>query len=410
MCYNLEVKIALVSPYAFTNEPGGVKDFILGLKSALEKKRHIVAVIAPGSKEAKEKGLVDFILGRSFKLSTDQTELTGSFSRKKTAKEILKRVEPDIVVIHEPFVPTIGHTIISTILRKDLETRPIVVGQFHASREDLGFRLKALEFIARHFIRRPKLDRKTILSLSSGYVTTINDNLDGRIAVSQATKKFWQGKLPADYSIIYNGIDTAELTPNPLLQSFGGARRIIFFAGRHDSRKGVDDLINAFNLLVQLGNADLRLKIAGEGEMTEELRGMVRKLGLESLVEFVGVLTRVELIRAYQTADLLVAPSVDGEGFNRTIAEARSCGTLVVCTEIEGQREAIGKDLAPFMAVPQDPRSLAKKIKAVLDLPDAKKKEIRKRGRDEAKARFDWETIAQEHLAFYESLLSKNKL
>lgn len=401
------MKIALVSPYAFTNEPGGVKDFILGLKFALEKKGEIVTVIAPGSKEAKEKGLVDFILGRSFKLATDQTKLTGSFSRKKTARKILEQIQPDIIVIHEPFVPTIGHTIISTILRKDIKARPIIVGQFHARREDLGFRIKVLEFIGKHLVRRPKLNKRTGFVLSSGYIATINKNMDARIAVSQATKKFWQKKLYSDYKVIYNGIDTGELIPDgEKIKSWtADNKRIILFAGRHDNRKGIDDLIKAFNLLVQSGNVDLRLKITGEGEITEELRELVKKLGLEKLIEFVGVLSRAELIKAYISSDLLVAPSIGGEGFNRTIAEARSCGTLVVCTNIEGQREAIGEELSRFMARPNDPKNLSRQIRAVLDLPESKKQEIRRLGRKDAVARFDWETIAQEHLNFYESLI-----
>lgn len=402
----------MVSSYAFTQEPGGVKDFILGLKTALQKKGCIVTVIAPGSKDAQKKGLVDHVLGIGFRFSTDQTELTGSFSRKRTAKEILKKVAPDIISIHEPFVPTIGHTIISTILRRDLGMRPVIIGQFHASREDLNWRLKVAEFVARHFLRRPKLNRKTILGLSSGYVTTINNNLDGRIAVSEATKKFWQKKLPADYRVIYNGIDTEELTiEGGKIESWKtDGKKIILFAGRHDGRKGIDDLIKALNLLVQSGNPDLRLKITGEGEMTKGLGDLVRKLDLETFIEFVGVLSRAELVKAYRTADLLVAPSTDGEGFNRTIAEARSCGTLVVCTNIEGQREAIGKDLAPFMAVPRDSHSLAKQIKAVLDLSESKRQGIRRRGVKDVRAHFGWDKIAQEHIVFYKSLLQGEAL
>jgi len=42
-----KLSIALVSSYAFTQEPGGVKDFILGLKKALQRNECKVSVIAP---------------------------------------------------------------------------------------------------------------------------------------------------------------------------------------------------------------------------------------------------------------------------------------------------------------------------------------------------------------------------
>jgi len=409
-----KLSILLVSAYAFTEELGGVKDFILGIKTALQKYGCKVFIVAPGSKDAQKKGLVDFILGMDFKIVTDQTEFRIGFSRKETATKILSEAKPDVIVIHEPFLPAMGHTIISSILkRKSKKGAPVIIGQFHANREDLNWTLKAAEFFFRHLLRRPELNKKTILGFSSGYVATINSNLNGRIVVSNATKNFWQKKLPADYRVIYNGIDTNKLTiDGPKISDWtnppaSGGKKIILFAGRHDPRKGIEDLINALSILVQKGHDDIKLKIAGKGEMTEVLQKMVKTLNLQDHVQFVGVLPYSLLIKAYRTADLVVAPSTGGEGFNRTIIEARSCGTLVVCTDIDGQNEAIGKDLLPFMARPKNPRSLAKQIMKVLSLPEAEKQRIRKQGRKEVKALFSWNNIAQKHIDYYKSLISK---
>ena len=409
MAEDRNLSIALVSSYEFTREPGGVKDFILGLKKALQKNGCKVFVIAPGSRDAAKEGVVDYVLGMGFKLATDQTEFMASFSRKKTARKILSEIKPDIIVIHEPLVPSIGHTIISSVV-KSKNGGPIIIGQFHASREDMNWPLKVAEFFARHLMRRPKFNRRTILGLTSGYMTTINNNLDGRIAVSKATKKFWQKKLPADYEVIYNGIDTKELSPegSKINSWIKNDEKIILFAGRHDPRKGMEDLINGIEILVSGGHDDLRLKIAGAGELTVYLKKIVERMNLHKYIEFVGVLPRAELVKAYRTVDLVVAPSADGEGFNRTIIEARSCGTLVVCTKIGGQDEAIGKDLAPFMAKSKNPRSLAEQIMKVLSLPEIKKQEIRKNGIKNVKNRFDWDNIAREHIAYYKSLISKN--
>jgi glycosyltransferase involved in cell wall biosynthesis len=183
-------------------------------------------------------------------------------------------------------------------------------------------------------------------------------------------------------------------------------QKIVFFAGRHDPRKGIDDLINAVNILIKSGDDSLKLIIAGKGKMTKNLQTMVNSLGLQSKVKFVGILPYPKLIQAYRTADLVVAPSTGGEGFNRTIIEARSCGTLVVCTDINGQNEAIGKDLSFFMAKPKNSRNLALKIKSILNLGRAKKQEILKRGTEEVKANFGWDTIAKEHLKYYKSLIN----
>ena len=405
-----KLSILLVSSYAFTREPGGVKDFILGLRKALCKNACIVKVVAPGTKDAQKKGLVDFVLGMDLKIVTDQTEFRIGFSRKETALKILEIVKPDIIVIHEPFVPSIGHTIISAVAgAKDKRSRPVIIGQFHARREKFNWSLKIAEFVVRYLIRRPKFDRRTILSFSSGYATTINNNLNARIAVSEATKKFWQKKSIAEYKIIYNGIDANRLTiSGSKITSWkkeGG--KIILFAGRHDPKKGIDDLLNALNILVQNGHEDILLKIAGIGEMTKTLQKIVKKLHLQKYVQFAGVLPYAVLAKAYRTADLVVAPSTGGEGFNRTIIEARSCGALVVCTDIDGHREAIGKDLSPFMAKPKNPRSLSQQIMTVLNLNEARKKRMRKGGAREVKSLFSWSSIAKQHILFYKSLISK---
>ena len=413
----IKMKIVLASPYPFTEEPGGVKDFILGLKKALQKKNCEVKIIAPGSTDALKKGLIDFVLGMDFKIVTDQTGFRASLSRKTTADKILREVKPDIIVINEPFVPSVGHTLISSLTRIKDEKRPVVVGQFHANREDLNWPLKTVEFVFRHLVRRPTLNGKKILGLSSGFVSTINNNLDGRIAVSQATKNFWQKKFPGDYKVIYNGIDTDELIPNgvkidnwvnPTSPRLCGTR-VILFAGRHDPRKGIGDLIMAIKILAQEGNSNIRLKIAGKGEITGFLQGMVRKLNLQKYIHFVGILPRRELVKAYKAADLVVVPSTGGEGFNRIIIEARSCGTMVVCTDIGGQNEAIGKDLSSFMAKRKNPHDLARQILAVLNLPEAKKQEIMRRGRLEVKALFGWDKIASEHRNYYKKMI-KDKL
>ncbi|MDP2637991.1 MAG: glycosyltransferase family 4 protein [Candidatus Levybacteria bacterium] len=402
------LSIALVSSYAFTKEPGGVKDFILGLKSELLRKGYAVNVIAPGSKDAQKDGQVDFVLGKNLKVATDQTEFRIGLSRKKTARKILEKIKPDIVVIHEPFVPVVGHTIISAIpKRADGKPNAIIIGQFHARKEFVSRGLRVLEFIARHIIKRPELRRGFLFS--SGYVSTIEKNLRGRIAVSQATRKFWEKESPANYKVICNGIDTKELYPNgPKINDWKRTgRRIIFFAGRHDSRKGIDDLINAISILIKEGFFDIKLKIAGEGEMTAILKRMVIAQKLNDFVDFVGVLPRSELVKAYRTSDLVVAPSTGGEGFNRTIIEARACGALVVCTNIEGQKESIGQDLYSYMARPGNPKNLAKKIKEVLSLSKAKKQEVKKSGRAYVKSNFDWKNIAKQHVQFYKSLIAK---
>ena len=151
--------------------------------------------------------------------------------------------------------------------------------------------------------------------------------------------------------------------------------RIIFFAGRHDKRKGLRDLIEAFHELVKNNpNTNLRLKLTGSGDETEFLKQRIRDWEIAPIVEFLGKIPKEDLASAYRTIarsrGVVVAPSVDGEAFNRTIAEARASGALVVATNIEGQKSAYGdEEIFGEMANPGNFKDLAVKIAMQLNLP-----------------------------------------
>ncbi len=405
------LRVLIQSPYPLSrNTPDGVKDFINGLVPHLEQKGCSIRLVAPDIRE-KDQNLATFTLGRSWAIHTGQTNFKAGFTLNKgLAHNILLTTKPDIVVMHEPTVPNSAHTLISAMpKREDGKPYPVLIGQFHARLDHLDRKSKAIMFAARHLARRFKLDQHKGLTLTAGYLNTIDGSLDGRIAVSDGTKRFCEQVYGGEYEVIYNGINTDELTPDgPKIEEWSDGKKTILFAGRHDPRKGIDDLIKAFNLIIKSGRNDIKLKITGKGEMTDSLLAMVDQLGISHLVEFLGIIPRSELVKAYRSADLVVAPSIDGEGFNRTIAEGRSCGTLVVCTNIPGQDEAIGEDLFRFMAQPRNPDDLARQISKVLDLPDEEKQRISKEGRRAVVARFSWPVIARHHVLYYEQLLSEH--
>ena len=81
------------------------------------------------------------------------------------------------------------------------------------------------------------------------------------------------------------------------------------------------------------------LWIAGNGPETEWLR----RLHPESEhVRWLGVLTEEEKVRRLAAADVLCAPSLGGESFGMVLLEAMAARTLVVASDIDGYRDAVG--------------------------------------------------------------------
>lgn len=403
------INLLIHAPYPLgTGSPSGVSDYICEAIPHLEAKGFNVTTIAPTQHGQTDKA--DYHLGRVVPYPVLKTRVPAGFSfNKLRARESLQSIEPDIIVTHEPAVPNTAHTIISAIPKDENGKRIApVVGVFHSvppgGKLDLPTRLYG--FIASTVVRRPRFNNGIPVGMTQGYRNTIDRALTRRYAISKGTRRHWEKQVPGDYDVMYNGIETSQLTPegSTFEEWKKEGRKVILAAGRHDKRKGFDDLLMAYASLRRSGADELVLKITGHGDETQNLMKLIDRENIPD-VEFLGFLTREDLIKAYRTADVVVASSIGGEGFNRTIPEARSCGTLVVCTNIDGQNEAIGVDLVPFMAEPSDPQGLAQKIFGILNLPEEGRADLSVRTSKDVRKNFAWEIIAEQNRDYFEKVM-----
>jgi glycosyltransferase involved in cell wall biosynthesis len=162
-------------------------------------------------------------------------------------------------------------------------------------------------------------------------------------------------------------------------------------------RMGLDVLLRAWSdLMVDRDNAVLL--IAGDGPARNELEALARDLGIADSVRFLGRVSEDVLLRAYQSADVCVVPSVALEGFGLVVLEALACGTPVIGTDVGGIPEALG-GLDGTLVVPAgDAPSLAARMRAGLDrtLPLPTRERCRKHAEQ-----FSWDVAASRNVAVY---------
>ncbi len=406
------LKILIHTPYVLgvqDRSPNGVANYITEIKPHLEDKGCSVRLLGPNISDGQDNA-ADYTLGRKVRVSRNKTSSETSVSfNTRHARALLLTVRPDIVIVHEPLAGHAAHTIISGApKREDGTLIPAIIGTFHARAESLDWPTQASLWVGQR-LRRVTFNKWLIPNGSTdGYVNTVMGALGGKIAVSRATADFWDSIYPSDYEVIYNGINTAQLTPDGAkIEAWQDGKQTILFAGRHDERKGIEYLLEAYRLLSTTRRGEIKLKITGEGKMTDKLKQMVRELNLRD-VEFLGVLSRDELVRAYRTADIFVSPATGGEGFGRTLAEAMACGTLTIGSDIDGYREVL--DYRPFtgMVRPKDSLGLAKAIAKFLDLPEEEKQRLGQDAAKYARRRFSWNVIANQQVLYYEDCLKKH--
>lgn len=407
------IKVAMVSGYPLLSErPDGVTRFILEGKPHFERKGLKIRTVAPHTDDPDN--VADYTLGRTVTLKHIGTQHQSGFSlNRMRARNILLTVKPDIISFQAPegSPPSVYIMISALPKRSDGKYLSCVIPTFHAQAEQRGL-LNQSFLILSKYMPGFTLWKGIFPGITRPMFQVVRAAYAGRIAVSQASLDFWNKIDRAEYEIIPNGIETDELTPEgetiPEWKEDG--KKVIFFAGRHDDRKGFEVGIEAYKILRKT-RTDIKLKIAGEGPKTGELLSQVYREHLPE-VEFTGVLPRDQLVKAYRTVKktrgVFVSPAKGRESFGRVLAEALSCGTLVVGSDINGYREVIGQQPFARMGRPEDPEDLARAIVELLDLPKEEEVRLSYMARDYVVRNYSWDIVAGKTVAYYEKCLNEH--
>jgi glycosyltransferase involved in cell wall biosynthesis len=116
---------------------------------------------------------------------------------------------------------------------------------------------------------------------------------------------------------------------------------IFVFFGRLVSTKGVRILIEAASLL-KARDREFQVKIIGDGPERQELERLVKDLGVESYVRFLGFVPADRLEDSLEDATAVVVPSLGGEVFGLVAAENMQRGRLVIASDIGALSEVLG--------------------------------------------------------------------
>lgn len=140
-----------------------------------------------------------------------------------------------------------------------------------------------------------------------------------------------------------NGVNVPKESVAVSRQSFSGDRKKrVLFVSRMHPKKGVLELVEAWNKLVVSGQSlgvsgwccELVYTINGdlEREYEAKVKAKVKELGLEDRFIFTGALHDEEKWKAYARADLFVLPTYS-ENFGIVVAEALWAGVPVITTK-----------------------------------------------------------------------------
>jgi alpha-1,3-rhamnosyl/mannosyltransferase len=172
----------------------------------------------------------------------------------------------------------------------------------------------------------------------------------------------------------------------------------ILYVGNIDPRKGLSSLARCYAGLVERGEVDEHLVIAGPlGWGYDELLRLCRDGALRERVHFPGYVPEEDLPALLAGARLFVFPSQE-EGFGFPPLEAMACGVPVIASRSSSLAENL--EGAASLVPVDDEAALADAIRRLLSNED-----LRARRRAEGLARaaeFRWEETARKMLRAYE--------
>jgi len=217
-------------------------------------------------------------------------------------------------------------------------------------------------------------------------------------------------RIPADRIRVVPGavdVDRFDLreTRTQARQRLGWSteRPTVLCVRRLVRRMGLENLVEAA-AAVRRAVPDAQFLIAGRGPLKTVLDEQIASRGLGETVRLLGFVPDSDLAFAYRAADLSIVPSVALEGFGLVAAESLSAGTPVLVTPVGGLPEVVGSLSPNLLLEGCQPGQLAEGISRSLrqQVPLPSQQECTEYARN----RFGWPRVAEQVRAVYRDALS----
>jgi len=220
--------------------------------------------------------------------------------------------------------------------------------------------------------------------------------------LKERAKKFgYKGQI----SVVPNGVNILEKT-NPSGYKRKGGREILTVS-RLVEKNGVEDLIQAYNLLLAkhgFNKEKLALGIVGAGPLKNKLEKIVKKLTLKENT-FLGDIDYKELQKYYAQADIFCRPSLS-EGFGNVFVEAMANEVPVIATPVGGISDFLKDGETGWFCKVKNPHSIAEKIKYILDEKNKDEvSQVVKNAKKMVEEKYTWEKVSEQMKEIFNNLI-----
>jgi glycosyltransferase involved in cell wall biosynthesis len=180
----------------------------------------------------------------------------------------------------------------------------------------------------------------------------------------------------------------------------------LLFVGNLITLKGIDFAIHA----LRESDSAATLTLIGSGEFQASAQRLVRRLGLEERVKFLGQLPRAEVLRSYADFDVFIFPSLHDTG-GYAVIEAMLNELPVICLDCGGPALAVQPDCGVKVSLGSR-REVRQGLAAAIRRYDQDRSLLRQHGvaaRRAIQANYDWDQKGEQMDAVYQRAISPSR-
>ncbi|MFC1666782.1 glycosyltransferase [Candidatus Omnitrophota bacterium] len=352
---------------------GGVETGTVDLSRELVKRGHKVIVVSNGGRMVKD------LLGmnaRHISLPVHKKSLFTVIKMIRKLELVIKKEHIDIVHARSRV--------------------PAIIAFFATRHTNAGFITTAHGYYSTHFLSRIMGWGKFVIVASS----VIGRHMIENFGVPRERIRF-----------IPRGVDLDKFRFNPIDTSHHKAEYKIGVVGRITPIKGHAFFLQVFARVVRIF-PKVRMMIVGDApkdkpEYRENLKALIRKLGIEPFVEFLG--SRHDIPKIMSELDLLMLPSMGQEAFGRVVIEAGASGVPVIATRIGGVVDIIEDGNTGILVKPGDIMEMVDSIIKLLKNRDLAKN-LAIEARRKVEKEYSLTRMAEETIKLYEHSCNRKRI
>ncbi len=360
------------------DKPDGVQQHVLTVGGWLKKQGHEVHYLVANT-ERKDIPNVHS-LGRFIKVKYNKNNVrTPLPASRSKIKSLLKEEKFDVLHVQLPYSPFLAKQVI-----RYAPKGTAIIGTFHilpASR---------LHGYSNQLLR-------AILGRSLG-------KFDQIVAVSEPAVHFARKAYGISSTYLPNPVDVGAFKQGKRLGTFNARKLNIVFLGRLVQRKGILELIDAYNALPDDLAKQTRLIVCGKGPLKARAKARVAD---NRSVSFEGYVSEADKPNYLASADIAVFPSTGGESFGIVLVEAMASGSKVV---IGGNNAGYSSILGaqPYLLFnPRDKQAFVEHLS--LFITDSKLREKMYNWQQETVGQYDINIVGPQLVEIYQSALKSHE-